>query len=213
MPDRAILFIDGNNWYHYLKEANVTNLLLLDYAKISLKLVGPAREWTETRYYIGRVDQRQGTAVYADQRKFVAGLQNTDQRISVHFGRIEPRTVENSAAKELQHYLHGLTVKIDQKIFKDLIDIAKKYKNVVAWVEKAVDVQIAVDMVGLASQGKYDAAYLLSADGDFTGAVQYIRHTFQKKVYAACPGQGYQLANAVNTFIPLKAEWFKDCYQ
>lgn len=74
MADRALVFIDGNNWYHYLKQVGVEDRFQLDYAKISKKLLGP-REWVGTRYYIGRVDQRQGAILYADQRRFVASLQ------------------------------------------------------------------------------------------------------------------------------------------
>jgi len=42
--DRAVLYIDGNNWYHFLRSRGVGNLLGLSYAKISHKLVG-VREW------------------------------------------------------------------------------------------------------------------------------------------------------------------------
>ncbi len=52
MADRAILFIDGNNWYHSLVEIGLTVLGDLDYRKISEKLLGP-RDWIGTRYYIG----------------------------------------------------------------------------------------------------------------------------------------------------------------
>jgi hypothetical protein len=76
--------------------------------------------------------------MYADQRSFVGKLQSTDSRISIHFGRIEPRPAENDAAGELQRYLHAMTVRIDSGVFRDLVAIASKYKNI-AWVEKAVD--------------------------------------------------------------------------
>ena len=208
MPDRGVVFIDGNNWFHSLKEAGVSDRFRLDYGKISRKLLG-LRTWVQTRYYIGRVDQRQGEKVYADQRSFVAKLQNTDSRISTHFGRIEPRPAERGAAEELQKYLHGLKVRIDPGVFSDLVAIASKYKNI-AWVEKAVDVQLAIDMVVMAIRDDYDAAYLLSADGDFTGAVEFVRG-FGKKVYVACAGYGAQLAKAANAFIRLDAAWFKDC--
>jgi hypothetical protein len=112
--------------------------------------------------------------MYADQRSFVGKLQSTDSRISIHFGRIEPRPAENDAAGELQRYLHAMTVRIDSGVFRDLVAIASKYKNI-AWVEKAVDVQIAIDMVVMAARDEYDAAYLLSADGDFTGVVEFVR--------------------------------------
>jgi hypothetical protein len=40
---------------------------------------------------------------------------------------------------------------------------------------KALDVQLAVDMVVMGTRDENDAAYLLSADGDYTGAVDYMR--------------------------------------
>jgi uncharacterized LabA/DUF88 family protein len=52
-----------------------------------------------------------------------------------------------------------------------------------------------------------DAAYLLSADGDFIGAVSYVR-SLGKKVFAASPNRSAQLAKVVNTFIPLSRSWF-----
>jgi len=74
-------------------------------------------------------------------------------------GRIEPRPAQNDAARELRQYLHWLDVRIDSEVFRQLVDIAKKYESVVAWVEKAVDVQIAVDMVTMATRNEYEAAY------------------------------------------------------
>ena len=81
MPDRAILFIDGNNWYHSLSELGVADLGRLNYAKISEKLVAP-RTWIGTRYYIGQVQQKRNPRLYADQRRFLAHLKATDARIS-----------------------------------------------------------------------------------------------------------------------------------
>ncbi len=210
-PDRAIVFIDGNNWYHCLKEASVADKFRLDYKKISEKLLGP-RNWIGTRYYIGRVDSRQGATVYADQRRFIDALEKTDPRITVHLGRIEPRVVESEAASELLQYVHGLKMKIDTRVFTELVALAKRHEQALVWVEKAVDVQLAVDMVVMADRDEYDAAYLLSADGVFTGAVEHVR-TLGKKVYAACPGHGAQLARAVNSFIHLSTGWFDGCYK
>jgi hypothetical protein len=53
MPDRAVLFIDGNNWYHSLKENGISQLGNLNYASICSKLVG-LQDWQETGYYIGQ---------------------------------------------------------------------------------------------------------------------------------------------------------------
>lgn len=69
-------------------------------------------------------------------------------------------------------------------------------------VEKAVDVQIAVDMVLGAYRDEYDHAFLLSADGDFTPAVAAAQE-MGKRVYIATPGKSFQLGQAANTFIRL----------
>jgi uncharacterized LabA/DUF88 family protein len=210
--DRAVLFIDGNNWYHYLKRSGITNLLRLDYAKISQKLVGPPRDWIGSRYYIGQVDQRQGAQVYADQRKFIDALHKTDSRITVHLGRIEPRETKSEAASELLRYMHALKTKIDPQVFRDLVSLGTRYEKELVWVEKAVDVHLAVDLVVMGITSQYDAAYVLSADGDYTKAVDYVRQSLGKDVYAACPGHGAQLASTVKSFIHLKPDWFLDCY-
>ena len=211
MTDRAIVFIDGNNWFHGLCDAAVADRGRLDYSKISQKLLGP-RQWSGTRYYIGQISQKHSPSLYAQQRSFLAGLQNTDARISVHFGRIEPRTAANDAANELTAYLAGLTKPVDLGVLSDLRSIARRHSQATVFVEKAVDVFVAVDLVTLAINDAYDAAYLLSADGDYTPAVDAVR-AMSKKVYAASCLNGAQLAKSVNSFIHLSPTWFSDCYR
>ena len=75
--------------------------------------------------------------------------------------------------------------------------------------EKAVDVMIAVDMSVMAFSGEYDSAYLLSADGDFTPAVEFVKK-IGRRVYAVSPAQCAALAQAT-TYIRLRPEWFNDC--
>jgi len=211
MSDRSILFVDGNNWYHSLREAGVVDQIRLDYGKISKKLVRP-RDWMETRYYIGRLSQSGNPRLYADQRRFLSLLENTDPRISAHLGRIELRKYEEKAANELYAYLGSLKTRIDPRIFKDLMSIAKRHRQGYVHVEKAVDVMLAVDMVTMAVKDEYDTAYLLSADGDFTPAVESVRAE-SKKVFAASPSSGRKLAGVVNFYIRLDPDWFDDCYR
>ena len=211
MADRAVIFIDGNNWFHGLCDAGVDDRGRLDYAKISKKLVGP-RTWEETRYYIGQINQKHNATLYGQQRSFLAGLQNTDKRISVHLGRIEPRDATNEAAKEVLAYLTSPVAPIDRRVHADLAAIANRHYQATVYVEKAVDVFIAVDLVKMALRDEYEAAYLLTADGDFTPAVQIARD-IGKKVYAASCLSGAQLAKSVNSFIPLTKAWFADCYR
>ena len=211
MPDRAVLFVDGNNWYHSLHGLGLTRLSRLDYAVISKKLTGP-RTWIATRYYIGEVHQRGNSRLYADQRRFLARLTSTDSRISVHLGRLETRVVRNEAALELRRYLGNPPMRIERGIYNDLLEIARRHATSQVAVEKAVDVMLAVDMVTMGERNEFDAAYLLSADGDFTPALEALR-ALRERVYAVSPSYGAQVAAAVDSFIRLDATWFRDCYR
>lgn len=137
MVDRAVVFIDGNNWYHSIKDAGVKDLGRLDYGKIYRKLLGP-RTWTATRYYIGQVPQVGDSSLYSAQRRFLALLQATDSRISVHRGRLEERPVDDPAASELLRYLATLKVRFDQNVYHDLVAIGRRHQKARALVEKAV---------------------------------------------------------------------------
>lgn len=209
--NRAVLFVDGSNFYHGLKKASATGLGHLDFAKVALKLVGP-RTWVELRYYVGQVSQSGNTALYAHQRAFVDRQKKLDSRISFHFGRLETRSSESDAAKELLEYLAGLKTKIDAAVYKELVELGKRHKRTATVVEKAVDVMLAVDLVVLAERDVYDTAYILSADGDYTPAVKHVRERMKKKVFGVAASNGHQLASAVDSFIGIDASWVSDCY-
>ena len=64
----------------------------------------------------------------------------------------------------------------------------------------------------MAEHDSFDDAYVLSADGDFTPAVEHVRSQ-GKKVYAVSASSGARLAAAVDSFIRIAASsWFADCY-
>jgi uncharacterized LabA/DUF88 family protein len=209
-PNRAVIFIDGNNWYHGLKEAGVKNLRGLDYVKIAKKLVGP-RDWVQTRYYIGQVPQAVNAQLYADQRSFLANFKNADTRHDFYLGRLETRSVQSESAIELLQYLSNLTTRIDTTVYQALVAIGNKHRRSQMMVEKAVDVMLAVDLVVMAERDEFDTAYILSADGDYTHAVAAVR-SHDKKVFAASTQYGTQLAGSVNSFIKIESSWLDDCY-
>lgn len=210
MVDRAVFFIDGNNWYHSLKEKGIREPGALNYAAVCKKLAGP-RHWLETRYYIGRVSQNESPELYAAQRRFFSTIQSQDSRIKVFTGRLERRPYSNTASDELAAYLNSMKVRIDQSVFHDLLMIATKHSKSSVLVEKAVDVMLAVDMAVMAVRDAYDSAYLLSADGDFTPAVEAAR-TNSRKVFAVSCNTSGQLGKVCSSFIHLKPDWFNDCY-
>ena len=89
--------------------------------------------------------------------------------------------------------------------------LAQRHQKTPVLVEKAVDVMLAVDLVIMAERDGFDDAYLLSADGDFTPAVEHVR-SHAKNVYAVSASSGARLAAAVKSFIRIPASWFADCY-
>ena len=108
-------------------------------------------------------------------RSFIARLTASDSRITAHFGRLERRPAPDKAAKELRQYLANLPTRIDPAIYRELSALASRHESAHVYSEKAVDVMMAVDIVVMAERHLYDAAYLLTADGDFTPAVQAVR--------------------------------------
>jgi uncharacterized LabA/DUF88 family protein len=208
MTARAVLFVDGSNWYHGLKEAGV-DLGSLDYVKIATKLVGP-RQWIALRYYVGQVKQVGNLRLAPEQQLFLGKLKAADPRISVHLGRIEPRYAKSPAAVELLDYLARLHTRIDPAVYADLVALGTRHKSNKVMVEKGVDVMLAVDLVVMAERNKFDVAYLLSADGDYTHAASAVR-AHGKKVFAVSASHGAQLAASVDSYIHLRPAWFSDC--
>ena len=179
----------------------------MDYVAVSRKLVDP-RIWVGARYYIGAL--KQAHRGYREQRQFLSRLQNSDPRISVRLGRIEERPQPNELARELLQYL--TTVQLEPEVRLALVNLAARREFVSLLKEKAADVMLAVEMYKLAVEDAYDAAYLLSADGDFTPAVQAVM-ALGKKVYCVSPTFSAALKKASSAFIPLVKSWFDDCYR
>ncbi|GEM_PF-707966 len=75
--------------------------------------------------------------------------------------------------------------KIDKlKIIFGRLEKRSKCKKIY-YVEKASDVNLALDLALDAQKGEYDEAYLISNDGDFSGAVTSAINFGKKVVYVA----------------------------
>ena len=61
----------------------------------------------------------------------------------------------------------------------------RKRDGDVYYVEKASDVNLALDLALDAERGIYDEAYLISNDGDFSGAVKSVKSFGKVVVYVA----------------------------
>jgi len=80
------------------------------------------------------------------------------------------------------------------------------------WHEKGADVKIATDMISPAYRDLYDAAILVSGDGDLAPAVQKIRRT-GRAVENAIPRarRSWHLVRESSRYIPIDRELFDRC--
>ena len=215
--ERAIIFIDGNNFYNAMKRSDCYSHNL-NYEAFSRKLVQD-RKWIATRYYIGQIPQDskglnkqqkyKQNDLYKKQRQFLAGLSSFN-RVQYFFGRLERK--HTYLPKQLSNWLANLPEDLSPEVSK-ISKQLRKLSRIPTYVEKAVDVQIAVDMITMAHRGEYDVAYLLSADGDFTPVVKEILK-IGSKVFVASPAEGAQLARAVghHRYIRMRRDFFDGCW-
>ena len=201
--ERALLFIDGSNFYHHARDIGISTGNL-DYRILAHKLILD-RQLVGIRYYVGKISG--DLSRIRSQEKFLDRIRS--QGVEIFLGRIERRMLDpddNPLIQRLKSLIAANRTDMNDSILNALNALCETRQP--QYTEKRVDVSIAVDMVTMAHRDQYDAAYLLSADGDFVPAVEVVKAA-GKKVFAASPFVGYELKRAVHAFIPLKAEWFR----
>lgn len=194
--ERVAIFIDGSNFYHGLKEEfeikdeNAASIPVIDFQKFTSFLCG-GRKLINTYYYNAPLNQSdKDKESYKDQQRFFNSLKFVPDLVFVK-GRLEKRTV-----------------RVEQK------GIGKLFirQNVTFYVEKGVDVNIAVDMLKLAFRSEYDTAILVSGDGDFASVVTEVRN-LGKKVECAYVSKRkcYHLKQVSDRFITLTKDNLDSC--
>jgi uncharacterized LabA/DUF88 family protein len=82
------------------------------------------------------------------------------------------------------------------------------------YVEKATDVNLALDLVLDAQENLYDKSYLISNDGDFSGAVKAVVERFDKKVVYVAVGNkksiSYHLKKVCSEILKLNKGFVSD---
>jgi|SRR3989339_347604 len=81
-------------------------------------------------------------------------------------------------------------------------------------VEKATDVNLALDLALDAQKGEYDKAFIISNDGDFSGAVSAAVGFKRKVVYVAIGTNksiSYHLKKVASTTFRIKKEFIDEC--
>lgn len=76
--------------------------------------------------------------------------------------------------------------------------------------EKGVDVLLAVDLVRMAAENRYDVAIVLSGDGDIVPAVETVQQVYAKQVEVAMPNvPAYHMRHVADAYIEITAGIFE----
>lgn len=186
------IFIDGNNFYHGLKD--IIGNTHIDYRKFA-DLLTVGKQLTRIYYYNSPVDQAAYPEEYRKQQKFFTYLHSVP-RLCFNLGRLEKRKV-----------------KLPDEIYERVKDIVLK-QTITTYVEKGVDTKLAVDMLMLAYKKMFDVAILVSGDGDFVPVVEGIQDLGKEVINAYFQEkgrEGYHLRKVCDDFIKLDKDYLAPC--
>ena len=140
--------------------------------------------------------------IYIDGSNFYFSIKNKFN-IKVDIEKFCKKLVGNKDLVKINYYIAPLTQKThpnqyleQQKFFEELKKInrlnmifgrleKRKRDGEIFYVEKASDVNLALDLVLDAQKEIYDEAYLISNDGDFSGAIKSVMDLNKKVIYVA----------------------------
>lgn len=182
----AIVFIDGNNWYHNVKsliskpsDIDLTKLSYFIARHFKLEIVG-------IFYYNSVPDIRDGENMYYRHMVYLSSLEKEGIKV-------QTRKLQTNSTDELKNERVALinslilceTCKpiVKQAFIDELGTIQKK--------EKGIDIMIAVDMIKKCMINKEcDCCILISGDADFLPAMQIIKESGNEVITSSVYG-GY----------------------
>ena len=209
---RAVLLVDGANGYRRFRDVGI-EANKLDLRKVARALAGPARTVVGIRYYTGKVERSGNQLLFAHQQSLLSLLGK--QGVQIRLGRVESRTEANELAEQMLQFLavpRPADLRLPEDAYRALYAMANTHRRVTYWVQKAVDTLLVADLARMAADNEFDAAYVLSLDGDMTPGIEFARSR-GKKVFGTGPaGLNYQIRRACDAFIVLDEARLANCY-
>lgn len=176
----AIVFIDGNNWYHNVQ--SISKASYIDFKKLA-EFVCKKFNFSiqEIRYYNSVPDINDGQIIYYGHMKFLSNLEK--QGIKVIRRKLQ-KTSTKEIKKEKEELISSLELCPTCKplVRKNCGECIGPFKK----KEKGIDVRIAVDMMRKSIVEKEcDCCILISGDADFIPAMQTIKHSGKEVITAS----------------------------
>lgn len=186
MGEKTVIFIDGNNLYHNLKQmkirpGNIDFKKLTDFITRYFKC-----KLNEVRYYNSMPTLRDGKELYFSHLKFIDDLKKLSKFT------VKTRKLQVHSTKELLKEKEELVESMDlcdncKPIVKEnILDTIGNVKK----KEKGVDIMLAVDLVEYAIKNKTDCVIVLSGDADFIPAMNLAKEN-NVEVFSVSLAKGY----------------------
>jgi len=186
-PSRVIVYVDGFNLYHGLRDAGYRRYYWLDLPRLARRLISSDQQLLFTKYFTARVSgpTKHDTADRSD------GLEATRKRQTL--------------------YLDALVTLPDFKLYEGQYLAKRRRCHACSyrWMqheEKMTDVNIATQLLCDAFRNAFDTALIISADSDLVPPTLAIREFFpEKRIVVAFPPKrkSTQLKRAAHACIPI----------
>lgn len=178
---KAIIFVDGNNWYHNVKK--YYNPSEIDIIKIA-DFIKSIKKYSieEIRWYVSIPSIEDGEKMYFQHLAFLDHLKNKGVKVIT---RKLQRLSNNQILDKKKELLDSLDLcefcrPIINAQFLEIVDIKKK--------EKGIDVWVATDMIKKSVITKEcEVCILISGDADFVPALDLIKESGKEILISAVP--------------------------
>lgn len=204
--EKAILFIDGNNFYHNFKKLKL-NPNEIDFFKLAKLIFDHYKvEGGKIVYYNSIPDIRDGKEMYYKHMQFLSQISKLP-KFEVKTRKLQKQSTAEVRAEKKENLSDlNLCDKCKDIVEGICFDCIGKFKK----KEKGIDVMIAVDMVESAINDRCDFCILLSGDADFIPAMNLIKENRKKAASASSPkGYSFELREKFPFFV-LKKELLLD---
>ncbi len=167
-------------------------------------------------------------AIFIDGANLLHGLMESFNNINVDFERLARKLLNGRDLVRVYYYtalpnqtLEPARYSRQQKFIDALqrkpyftVVLGRLERRATGYVEKGVDISIAVDMLDLAFTNVFDTAILVSGDGDFARAVQVVQRLGKHVENASTlSGISYHLRQQSDVTITLDAGFLNDCWR
>ncbi len=187
--------------------------------------------FAKTPCYTLKVSKKKRVAIYIDGSNFYFSMKSRFN-IKLDLEKFCQKLVKNKELIKINYYIAPLNQKThpkqylkQQKFFDKLRKIDKltilfgrlekrKRDGEIYYVEKASDVNLALDLVLDAEKEIYDEAYLISNDGDFSGAVKATKDFGKHVIYVAIGNKksvSHYLKKVASLTFYITEKFIEDC--